>query len=102
MKIPSKINILGFDYEIIETDDKNLLVWENDLCDGLIKYNESKIYVKKSLNEQVKLTILIHEVLHGIDYYMSNDGGLRDKLTEDQIHQTATGLASIILNKGKK
>lgn len=98
MNIPEKINILGFNYEIIETDDKNILVDDSTLCHGYVRYNDRKIYLEKSSNEEFKKTILIHEILHAIDNITNLNQENRESLTEAQIHHLSIGLASIILN----
>ena len=92
MKIPKKINILGFTYDVLFTDDMNIL---GD-CYGRCKFIEQKIYVKKDQAPEQQFQTFWHEVLHAIDWITSGEGSC--DLTEKQNDIMATGVASVLMN----
>lgn len=77
IKIPKSINILGFNYEINLTEDKNILNLNQELVDEL------------------KLQNLCHAIVHAFNYLMTKND---ENLTENQTDVIGTGLASILLN----
>jgi len=102
MKIPEKINILGFVYEIIlqNSIDDNLIIG-NAACDGAIHYTKRKIYILKNdkIGDEHILQVLCHEITHAIEYHFDAKCE-HTNMTEWQTDMIGTGLASIILNNG--
>lgn len=92
-KIPKKINILGFDYEVIleETEQMKRNSWI-----GCINSFEKKIWLDPDIPHKQQLQTLLHEIIHGIDWIMSGKGGY--ELTEQQTDQLASGILSVLLN----
>lgn len=87
------LNIMGYEYEVIYTDDANKLLINNNLCYGLVDYVSQLIYINKDQHPDMIQETLVHEILHAIDHLM-NAG--KDQLTEEQIDKMATGLAPIM------
>lgn len=95
MQLPESLNILGFNYDIVLTDDKNILNLNNELVDGFVNLRELKIYIDSTLNPELQLQTLCHEIVHAIDYRMTKND---ENLTENQTDIIGTGLASILMN----
>ena len=71
------INILGVPFtveekECIDTPDEGV-------TQGLIIYSEAKILIRKGLPKDLKRTVLIHEIVHGMLVQIG-----RNDLTEDE------------------
>ena len=100
MKIPEKIKILGFTYDIIlkKTGDETLIV-DGCACKGSVHYRDRKIYLlnPEGVSQESLLQILCHEIVHIIETHFDEKYEHTD-LTEWQINMLATGLASIVLN----
>lgn len=62
MKIPKQINILGLTYAVEEVE----VVSKGELLLGQINYLEQTIRIDKSLSEDRKGQVFMHELLHGI------------------------------------
>lgn len=62
MRLPETINILGITYRIKEVE----IVDKNVPSDGEINYQTLEIKIDKSLAEEKKAQILMHEILHGL------------------------------------
>ena len=39
---------------------------DNSLCDGLVKYDETAIFIKDSLSHQRKQEVTLHEIMHAL------------------------------------
>lgn len=87
------LNIMGYEYEIIYTDDANKLMLGNQLCFGLVDYVNQQIFISNQQHPQMMQETLVHEILHTIDH-LTNAG--KDQLTEEEIEKLATGLAPIV------
>lgn len=85
MNIPSTLRILGKEWTIEQVDEIHAAF-------GLCHKSKLKIQIEKGLKEDLQLDILIHEVMHAIDWSM-NTG-----LTEAQNTALSTGLAAVILD----
>lgn len=95
-KIPKEryfLNILGYEYEVIYTDDANKLMINNQLCFGLVDYVNQQIFISNQQHPDMMQETLIHEILHAIDHLM-NAG--KDSLSEEEIEKMATGLAPMV------
>ena len=95
-KIPKEryfLNILGYEYEVIYTDDANKLMINNQLCYGLVDYVSQQIFISSQQHPDMIQETLVHEILHAIDHLM-NAG--KDSLSEEEIEKIATGLAPIV------
>jgi len=98
LKIPEKINILGFDYDIILQDfiNDNLIV-DNRVCAGTINYHTYKIYINTMEKDEQNISqTLMHEIIHAIEHTFDRLNEYTN-FTEWQIDMLATGLASIII-----
>lgn len=69
MKIPNKIKVCHYNYNIIETNDDEFL----DSNWGLIDYGQEVIYIRKDLTHSNKQTILLHELLHACFHMNRNN-----------------------------
>lgn len=96
MIIPSKMNILGFLYDVILTNDANILTIDDTKITGRIYYKEQKIIIDSNQNPQQLIQTLMHEVLHAIDFLVN--GCAEGSLSEGQIDCFATGITSVLLN----
>lgn len=96
MKRINKINILGYTYDIIYTNDANKLTINNVLCYGSCCPVEQVIYINTNQAPEQQIQTLLHEIIHCVDYITSGNEGF--KLEEKQTDLLATGLASILLN----
>lgn len=68
MKLPTRIQIGPISYSVIEvrdlkgTNDEGQTVWS----DGRYHRRACKIEVEENQNEQAKVPVLLHEIMHGI------------------------------------
>ena len=88
MKIPATLRILGKQWEIEEVDEIHDAF-------GLCHKPKLKIQIEKDLKESLKLDIIIHEVMHAIDWSMNT------KITEEQNTALATGLTAVFIDNPK-
>jgi hypothetical protein len=80
-----KVKIGNQTYEIIEVE----CVDKHSSLAGQIKFYDSIIRIDKGLSTEQKQETIIHEVLHGIEYFMGMD------LEEDVIKQFGRGLTMV-------
>lgn len=59
----NKINILGYIYKIIYTDDMRIVSEDGERCFGYIDNNKREITI---FNDEHKMQTLFHEVFHAI------------------------------------
>ena len=97
---PSKVNILGIEYNIIYCDKPSEVdVFKRNSLWGQIDYwtNTIRIYDNQTSKEQI-LHTLIHEILHGIS------GQLKLELNKDERHDEldilALSLADVFVRNG--
>lgn len=93
MKIPKKINILGFEYKIIQEETETMMrngYWGT--CNSITQ----EIHLKPDVPEISKLDTLIHEIIHAIDWQTSGKNG--HELTEEQTQHISTGLTTVLRN----
>lgn len=65
-KLPSKINISGVIFDIIEVDNHLDVSSNKDiLCNGAILFTEQQIRIYSKLKHDTKISVFFHEVLHG-------------------------------------
>mgnify|MGYP000929838193 FL=1 len=70
------LKILG-QVHIIEVVDE---ISRSDLLNGMIDHDNQIIYIKKSLPEEKKKEVLLHEVIHGISEALDMD--LKEKAVQ--------------------
>lgn len=87
------IKILGYEYEVIYTDDANKLMVSNQLCFGLVDYVNQQIFISTQQHPEMMQETLLHEILHAIDHLL-NAG--QNKLSEEDTDKLATGLSNIV------
>ena len=61
----NKVNICGVPYKIAEVDEIPSDI-RGELVQGQIIYHEGKIYLRKSLPDKLKQSVLYHEWVHGM------------------------------------
>jgi hypothetical protein len=64
MKIPEKVKIGGFEYEIVKSEI--VLNPENDACYGTHEFTTLRINIAEKYAGQVQKATLIHEIIHAI------------------------------------
>jgi len=79
------INICGIKHEIIEVNGPE---FGSDFHMGEIDYGNARIKINMDLADEVKLTTLCHEILHGMLIHCG-----RDDLAQDECFVTALGTA---------
>lgn len=99
--LPTSINIKGFTYNVILTNDKNNLLVDDVLCMGRIDYRNQIIYISTEMCMEQQLQTFIHEVIHAIDFLVTKTDS-NEQLTEVQTDNIAIGLTSIVLNNIKE
>jgi len=78
MKIPKKIRISGIDYKIrIEKVGKIPPLMKNH-ADGQSDYESCEIYLDSKLDRQRMFQVLLHEILHIIEWNSGWDNGLSE------------------------
>lgn len=87
------VNIMGFDYKIIYTDNTNDLMLNNVLCWGIHDPVNLKIYISTNQSKQKQEETLYHEIVHAIDYHTGTIGEYA--LSEDETESLAQGLATM-------
>jgi len=81
------IRILGKTYTVQFVDRKDL---PNDY--GECNDEQQLIKIRTDISDENKKDVLLHEVIHAIDFAMSTE------LTERQVHAIATGLLAVFLD----
>lgn len=81
MKVPKKIKILGQDYNVIEKEDAKM-----EGIMGLCLSDDCEIHLRKSMPEDKKGEVFLHEVVHAIAETLNL------KLTENQVNNLGVGL----------
>jgi hypothetical protein len=79
--LPSKVKICGIDYEVFEAEPRQANE-RGDILMGEITYHEATIYINDSINEQLKNSTFLHEVVHGILYHMGSEMNDNEKFVE--------------------
>lgn len=80
------VNILGQEFEIVPEES----ISRDGSINGLIEYDELRIYINKNLPEERKKEVLLHEFLHEIS------AGLSMGLDEETVQILARSLYSLI------
>lgn len=62
MKIPKKLRINGFDWEVKESQE----IANEGQAFGSTHYEEQKIFLEPKATKQKKEQVLLHEILHAI------------------------------------
>lgn len=88
MKLPERVRIGPYDYAV-QLEDKVLGDQNQDLY-GRIRYGPQQINLERGLSAERTLAVFLHEVLHGVDEYMSIG------LTEKQVTRLGVGLATFL------
>ena len=88
MKIPSKVKILGQDFDIKFLPRKKM----KDL--GRADINDNIIYLREGMPEDKLGEIFFHEVCHAITEMLNQN------VTEDQVNNTAVGLYGFLKENG--
>lgn len=104
MNIPKQIKLLHYTYDIIETNNVNLIEdkW------GIISYTDEKIYIKKDITYSNKQVVLLHEIMHfcfhvnenNLIYKPDNDADIKE-LEHFFINGIEENLAYVIKNNPK-
>lgn len=88
------VRILGLDYEIEEVE----CVSKEELRKGEINFLINRIRIDKSMPEDLKKQVLIHEMMHAIFDLL----GLEDLCTdENKVQSIATALHQVIRDNPK-
>jgi Zn-dependent peptidase ImmA (M78 family) len=77
--LPSKVKISGIDYHIEIAEHKSV---ENGVLMGEITYDKATIYINEELNDQLQVSTLLHEIVHGILYHMGSEMNDNEKFVE--------------------
>jgi hypothetical protein len=64
MEIREKIKIGSMEYKVIKTDE--VLILDNQVCNGIIDYEDLVIKISTDRSNQRQEETFIHEALHGI------------------------------------
>ena len=100
LQLPKEINILGFNYKIIEVEPNDpAVLLDGKFCAGTITTETRTIAIAKYHDHSYedKLQTLMHEVVHAIENHFDCLNTV-SSLTEWQIDMIGTGLATILLN----
>ena len=92
MVIKDKIKIGSMEYEVKKTDKPILL--DNQVCNGIIDYENLFIEINKNRATQKQEETFIHEILHGI----IND---RNLILEDEemiVEEISKGIYQVIID----
>lgn len=90
MEIENKIKIGSMEYEVIKTDNPILL--GNEVCNGIIDYENLFIEISNNRAIQKQEETFIHEILHGIIHE-------RNLILEDEemiVEEISKGLYQVI------
>jgi len=96
MKIPEKIKIGGFIWEVIESDD----IANESATFGSTHFHHQKIFLEAGENQQKKEQCLLHEIMHAIFWQTGLEKRLDNKevnITEEEfITAVSNGLYQVI------
>ena len=93
MNLPRHIQIGGHLYEVILTENINIL----DGCSGLHRPNTRQIIISAEVAPSNTATNLYHEILHAINaIYISSS----ERLSESQVEGIAQGLTQVLPQLG--
>lgn len=81
MKIPKKLKINGFDWEVIESQDTA----NEGNCFGSTHFSTQKIFLEPSATRQKKEQAFIHEILHAIWWQQCVGNATDDKTLEEKV-----------------
>jgi len=88
MKIPERLDILGYEYQVLNE------VTHNDSHYGHAKHKDAKIILYSSpdytMPEQIEAETLLHEIIHSIDTALCLD------LDENTVTRLSKGLFAVI------
>ena len=90
--IPKKVRVLNYEYKICERSDLNSSLE----CDGLCDPNARVIYLQKNLPKEMKTRVLMHELMHALQF----EAGFCDILnhqTQEIFAETVAGFLCQIL-----
>lgn len=90
----SKVEILGYHFDIVETDVTDELILDGSLCYGIASPMENKITISARQSDDQMMQTFFHEILHIIDWILHNQ---KFEYDEDVINTLATGLKTIKL-----
>lgn len=91
----NKVEVLGHEFDIVETHITDELLLDNSLCYGIAKPVESKIIISTRQSETQMQVTFFHELLHVIDWILHNEQFEYDEVV---INTLARGLATVKLN----
>jgi hypothetical protein len=83
MSLPTHVRIVGRVYNVVVKEELTGL-W------GQCDYDNLRIDIKQGQHPLLEADTLLHEVVHAID------DAMQTKLTERQVHCTATGLIALL------
>ena len=94
MKIPSKIKISGITYKIKKVKIGEIPPLMKNHADGQANYHECMIYLDSDLDIQRMFQVLLHEIIHIIQWNNNWD----DELSENNIQGISSGLYQILID----
>lgn len=95
--LPTELNILGMKYDVVLTEDYNILNIHGKLANGIVDNYQRKIWISTRMNYESMVHTLVHEVIHIIEWIYDRHNERTD-LTEWQIDMIASGVMTLILN----
>lgn len=95
MMLPEKVKISGIDYIVDVAEHQEV---EEGMLMGQIIYHEGRIYLNEVLNDQLKESTLLHEIVHGILYHMGSE--MNDN--EEFVEGFSSGLYQVFRDNGWK
>ena len=93
MKLPKKINILGFNYTVTYEETEQMM---RNSWAGMVSNLTKQIHVAPNMPDESKLDTILHEIIHAIDHITSGEN--TTTLTERQTQLLSTGLESVLRN----
>lgn len=94
MKIPNKLKIGGFTWEI-KRDNKDLHVEGG--CYGSTHYKDQKIFIEKEIPEDKANQALLHEILHALWWQQGlSSRKYSPELEEEIVHSLSMGLHQVL------
>ena len=92
MRIPDKVKIGGFVYEV-KREEKPFIGGGDELLDGEHSFAEKKITVSRNGCKEYQMLVFLHEVCHGIiEAYVG------DKQDENFVEQFSKGLYQVVVD----
>jgi hypothetical protein len=85
MPFPNTIDIIGREYEVLYKDE---LAGDVGQCD----YEKLQIHIKTGQQPFLEADTILHEIIHAID------DAMQTKMSERQVHCTATGIMALLKN----